>query len=599
MHCDFMSTLAESMQGPLQGFRSWAETPPLGWNSWDCFGTTITEEQARAQALAMSKWLLPHGYRYFVIDIQWYEPAPSGHAYRENAPLTLDPFGRLLPAPNRFPSAASGAGFSPLVAFVHELGLKFGLHLMRGIPRLAVTKDLPILGTRFRASDIVDKQRICPWNPDMYGVDPSKPGAQEYYDSVFALFAAWGVDFVKVDDIARPYHEHERELEIVRRAIDHTGRPMVLSISPGETAITAAEHVQEHANLWRISDDFWDNWMSLREQFERLRRWNPHRRPGNFPDADMLPLGVLNLGSRRSRFTPDEQVTVLSLWAIARSPLIFGGDMTRMDDTLLEWLTNDEVLEVNQRSTNNRPLFERAGLIGWAADAANGDVFLALFNARDRHPLRPDDADFSGTLASDSAATGELDIDVDLRGAARLVLLADDGQCNAAHHFIVWGDPRVELDTGEWVSLCGLQPENAVSWWGDVAVNRLPSGGSMQLASATVPTALGAHTATILEYRVPPNAVRFRCRAGFETTQAPTTGNQSARFLVFALGETDEKSDATLPIEVDLRDLGFRGEVRARELFERREVGPFEGTLSLSVRYHGAKLLRLSERREA
>ncbi|MGC4065531.1 MAG: glycoside hydrolase family 27 protein [Polyangiaceae bacterium] len=467
-----MSTDAGAMQGTLDGFRSWAVTPPLGWNSWDCFGTTITEEQARAQAIAMAKWLLPHGYRYFVIDIQWYEPAPSGHAYRENAPLTLDPFGRLLPAPNRFPSAVPGAGFSPLASFVHELGLKFGVHLMRGIPRLAVERDLPVLGTGFRASDIADKARICPWNPDMYGVDPSRPGAQEYYDSVFSLFASWGVDFVKVDDIARPYHEHERELEIVRRAIDKAGRPMVLSISPGETAITAAEHVQAHANLWRISDDFWDNWISLREQFERLSRWNPHRRPGNFPDADMLPLGVLNLGARRSRFNHDEQITLLSLWAISRSPLIFGGDMTAMDDALLALLTNDEVLEVDQLSTNNRPLFERDGLIGWCADCADGrDLFLALFNARDPFEFSPNTAAFSGTQRSDSALTDALEIEVDLRGADRLVLLADDDSCNAVHHFIVWGEPQLELDSGQWVSLCDIQPESAISWWGDVTVD--------------------------------------------------------------------------------------------------------------------------------
>ena len=138
----------------------------------------------------------------------------------------------------------------------------------------------------------------------MYGVDMSKPGAQAYYDSVFELIASWGVDFVKVDDISRPYHDHEREIEAIRRAIDRTGRPMVLSLSPGETALTAAEHVKRHANLWRISDDFWDTWPALHEQFARLRNWNPHRGPGHWPDADMLPLGVLELGKRTTRFTP-------------------------------------------------------------------------------------------------------------------------------------------------------------------------------------------------------------------------------------------------------------------------------------------------------
>ena len=120
----------------------------------------------------------------------------------------MDEWGRLLPAPNRFPSAAGGAGFRPLADFVHGLGLRFGVHLMRGVPRLAADRNLPILGSRHRCGDIADRVNICPWNSDMYGVDMSKPGAQAYYDSVFALVASWGVDFVKVDDISRPYHRN-------------------------------------------------------------------------------------------------------------------------------------------------------------------------------------------------------------------------------------------------------------------------------------------------------------------------------------------------------------------------------------------------------
>ena len=193
----------------------------------------------------------------------------------------------------------------------------------------------------------------------MYGVDMSKPGAQAYYDSVFELIASWGVDFVKVDDISRPYHDNEREIEAIRAAIDRTGRPMVLSLSPGETALTAAAHVQRHANMWRISDDFWDTWPSLKEQFARLRNWNPHRQPGAWPDADMLPFGVLAMGKRTTRFTRDEQITVMTLWAIARSPLMMGGDLTKLDDFTRGLLTNDEVLAVNQSSERNQPLFER------------------------------------------------------------------------------------------------------------------------------------------------------------------------------------------------------------------------------------------------
>jgi hypothetical protein len=372
-------------------FHAWAPTPPMGWNSWDAFGTSITEAQTKAQADYMAAHLKAHGWQYVVVDIQWYEPGAKTHDYRADAVLVMDEHGRLMPAVNRFPSAAGGAGFKPLADHVHGLGLKFGLHLLRGIPRQAVEKNLPILGTTLRAQDIADRSSVAGWNPDMYGVDMAKPGAQAYYDSVIALIASWGVDYLKVDDIARPYHQ--AEIEAIRAAIDRTGRPIVLSLSPGETPLSAAAHVRQHANLWRISDDFWDDWKSLRDQFGRLERWNPHRTEGAWPDADMLPLGVIALGQRSTRFTPDEQRTLMTLWSIARSPLMHGGDLTRTDDATLALLTNDQVLAVNQHSTNNRPLFDRDGLVAWMADVPDSrDKYLAVFNTRDRSPT----ADGSG-----------------------------------------------------------------------------------------------------------------------------------------------------------------------------------------------------------
>jgi hypothetical protein len=368
-------------------FLSWAETPPMGWNSWDCFATTVTEAQTKAQADYMATHLKSHGWEYIVVDIQWYEPGAKSFEYRQDAKLVLDEFGRLQPAVNRFPSAKDGAGFKALADYVHGLGLKFGIHLMRGIPRQAVEQNLPVKGAAgVRAADIADRASTCPWNPDMYGVDMNKAGAQAYYDSVFELIASWGVDYVKVDDMSRPYHEHQKEIEGVRTAIDHSGRAIVLSLSPGETPLDAAAHVSVHANLWRISDDFWDSWPALLEQFARLEKWNAFRGPGHWPDADMLPLGLIALGQRKTNFTPDEQRTLMTLWSIARSPLMHGGDMTKMDDFTLSLLTNDEVLAVNQRSENNRPFFNRGGLIAWTADVpgTNGtEKYLALFNTKD------------------------------------------------------------------------------------------------------------------------------------------------------------------------------------------------------------------------
>ncbi len=376
---------------PAKPFHRWAPTPPMGWNSWDCFGTTVTEAQTKAHADYMAEHLLPYGWEYVVVDIQWYEPDSSGHEYRPEADLHLDDYGRLLPAPNRFPSATGGAGFRPLGEYIHGKGLKFGIHLMRGIPRLAVKRNSPVLGTGFHAADIADTTDTCTWNPDMYGVDMTKPGAQEYYDSVFALLASWGVDFVKVDDISRPYHNNEKEIEAIRRAIDKTGRPIVLSFSPGATALTAGEHAAAHANMWRISDDFWDQWPELLKQFDRLRDWTPYRGSGYYPDADMLPLGIVDFG-RPTRFTPSEQVTLMTLWSIASSPLMYGGDLTKMDKATLALITNREVLEINQHSINGRELMRCEDFAVWGAEAPDsGDRYLAVFNLGEKRQAIPFD----------------------------------------------------------------------------------------------------------------------------------------------------------------------------------------------------------------
>jgi len=377
-----------------------ADQPPMGWNSWDCFGTTITEEQTKAQADYMAKNLKAHGWEYVVVDIQWYEDGTKGprdiQNYLANAYLTpqevrkyhgtahynLDEFGRFVPSPTRFPTAANGAGFKALADYVHGLGLKFGVHIVRGIPREAVEKNMSIKGTQLHAADVADKQNLCPWNPDMYGVDMTKPGAQEYYNSEYQLFADWGVDLVKVDDAsARKYQQPE--IEGIRKAIDKTGRPMVLSLSPGATPLTAGSNVEMNANIWRVSDDFWDRWLSLYEQFKRLADWTPYRGPGHFPDGDMLPLGMVKL-NQPTKFTRDEQYTLMTLWSIARSPLIHGGDLTKTDDFTLSLLTNDEVLAVDQKSANNHELFNHDKLVAWVADVpGSADKYLAVFNAQD------------------------------------------------------------------------------------------------------------------------------------------------------------------------------------------------------------------------
>jgi alpha-galactosidase len=361
----------------------WENKPAMGWNSWDCFATTVTEAQIRAEASVMKEKLASHGWSLITVDIQWYEPNATGFDYRKDAKLDMDEWGRLMPATNKFPSVVGGNGFKPLADHIHRLGLRFGVHLMRGIPRQAVAAKTPVKGTSFTAADIADVNNVCRWNGDMYGVDMSKPGAQEYYNSVFDQFASWGIDFVKVDDLSAPYHK--AEIEAIRNAIDHTGRQIVFSTSPGATPVSEGGHISTHANMWRISDDFWDNWPLLLAQFARLRDWTPYRGPGHYPDADMLPIGVIQMGKSRTHFTRDEQFSLLTLWCIARSPLILGADLTKLDNFTLSLLTNDAVISVNQDSANNRELFHHDGLYGWVSDIPGSkDKYLALFNTRDK-----------------------------------------------------------------------------------------------------------------------------------------------------------------------------------------------------------------------
>ncbi len=364
---------------------SLAPTPPMGWNSWDSYGTTVRENQVKANADFMADKLAQYGWKYITVDIQWYEPNAQGHDYKPGAKLSMDEYGRLTPAANRFPSAANGAGFKSLADYVHRKGLKFGIHIMRGIPRQAVDANTPILGSSHRAAEIADREHICEWNPDMYGVDMSKPGAQDYYDSIAKLYASWGVDFIKADDMSRPYEQRRPEVVALSKAIRKAGRPMVLSLSPGPAPVKDAADLEQWAQMWRISDDFWDDWKLLRKQFDYTRDWAPNvGKNDTWPDADMLPMGALRVtdanGPKSSKFTPDEQRTVMTLWSIFRSPLIFGGDLPTSDAASIALLTNPEVIAVDQHSTGNRQMLDRGDTRSWIADAPGAAQYVAVFN---------------------------------------------------------------------------------------------------------------------------------------------------------------------------------------------------------------------------
>lgn len=375
--------------------KDFIKKPPMGWNSWDCYGAGVTEDELLGNAEFMRDRLKQYGYQYVVCDIQWYEPAAKGNVYNNFADLCMDEYSRLIPAVNRFPSSANGAGFKPIADKIHSMGLKFGIHIMRGIPRQAVHRNTRIYGTTARARDIASQFSLCPWNTDMYGVDTEKRGAEEYYDSLFKLYASWGVDFVKVDDIANtefspqnPYSA-EKEIEMIRAAIDRSGRDMVLSLSPGPAPLNKAEHLSKNANMWRISGDFWDRWDKLLNMFSLCEKWYPYVKDGSFPDCDILPLGKLCIdGSymgdmgRDSGFTKEEQKTMMTLWAVFRSPLFFGGELRLTDNYTLSLVTNPEVINVNQNSEKPLFVYNKGGIAVWQTKIENCTA-VAVFNLSD------------------------------------------------------------------------------------------------------------------------------------------------------------------------------------------------------------------------
>ncbi|MEI9978980.1 MAG: glycoside hydrolase family 27 protein [Edaphobacter sp.] len=373
-----------------------AETPPMGWNSWDAYGPTINESQFRANMVVLAAQLKEFGWQYVVIDEGWYLENPEVASVPDELRYTVNARGQYEPALNRFPSAKNGVGFKPLSDAAHADGLKFGIHIIRGIPKQAVKTNPRIGRTSYRVAMAADTDDKCPWNPDNFGVKANAAG-QAWYDALMKQYAAWGVDYIKVDCIAsHPYKG--AEIGMIHKAIARSGRPMVLSLSPGPTALENAAEVGKNAQLWRISDDVWDRWdktdgkdwpQSVKGQFAVIASWAKYTRAGNWPDADMLPIGQLRPApgwgsARASRLTEEEQRTMVTLWAMARSPLFIGGNLTMMDDAMKSLLTDPGVIEVDQHSMEARLLGRHGDLVAWASVSANRDRnYLALFNVGD------------------------------------------------------------------------------------------------------------------------------------------------------------------------------------------------------------------------
>ena len=381
-----------------------AQTPPMGWNSWNSLDFRATEADIKNVADYMSENLLEYGWEYVVIDAGWHYPPEitCNDGKMDNIPQNLDEYGRLIPDVKKYPSADNNVGFKDLADYIHSKGLKFGIHIMRGIPWNAAASDLPVKDSEFNASEIADPENNCEWNKSMHGLK-DYTGSKAYYSSLVELYSDWGVDFIKADDMIRPLHEHE--LTALAEAINEIDPDIVLSLSPGKAKIADAQTLTKTSEMWRVSNDFWDHWKYVVPTFQLLKDWTPYRGYGNWPDADMLPFGKLRknggdewVASRLnatpesiideySRLTPDEMYTVMTLWSIAKSPLMLGGYLPENCELTNKLITNKEVIQINQQSQNNKEVYNHNNTIAWKAldNENNGTSYIAVFNLSDEN----------------------------------------------------------------------------------------------------------------------------------------------------------------------------------------------------------------------
>ena len=579
-------------------FHSWAATPPMGWNSWDCFGPTVTEAEVKSNADYMSKYLKPYGWDYIIVDIRWYVGNDKAHGYNEKDPdYVLDQYGRFLPAVNRFPSAAGGKGFKSLADYLHKKGLKFGIHIMRGIPVIAVKQNLPIKGTNFTARDIYSEKDQCTWLHDMYTVVPGKPGAQEYYNSLFELYASWGLDFVKIDDLSSPIY-FEEEINMIRKAIDHTGRKIVLSTSPGETPIAHADHVQKNANMWRTVGDFWDSWQQLKDHFEVFDRWNKWRSYGAYPDGDMLPLGRIGIRAERgdprmTSFTKDEQYTLMTLWTIFKSPLMFGGNLPDNDPFTLSLLTNKNVLKVLNESTNNKPLFTDKDKAAWIADEpGTGAKYLAVFNTQDQKLVTEEKAVWNSGLITKSTPKQSVLADVDISGAKKLHLVVNDAGDKTDWDHADWIEPTL-YNGKDSLKLTSLKWIKATSGWEKPKVNQSVSGNALTVNKVKYENGIGTHSNSIIEFDIPEGYTRFKALVGLDEACVTQNTGGTVEFFVFTENPSGPAPPSSAKIFINLKNIGLPDEYLITDLWSGKVLGKYSGEFVPEINLHGAGLYKI------
>lgn len=555
-------------------FRTWAQTPPMGWNSWDCYYSSVTEKEVLQNARYMAENDLPrYGWEYVVVDIRWYcdHPSLGGGNYNQTGTqgYVLDEYGRYLPSPRRFPSAmqeGTNRGFKALADSIHRLELKFGIHIMRGVPSSVVGSGRYKLKGQESTpwSEVYSGTTSpCTWLKDNLLVKNNEAG-QLYYNSIMDLYAEWGVDFIKVDDLSRPFYTDE--LRMIRKAIDQTGRPMVLSLSPGKTPYAQAQECLDNANQWRMLDDLWDNWSSVDAVFNEADAWSPYTRTGNYADCDMLPMGQIAMTiadpgyatadpGRRTRLTQHEQVSMMTLWGICRSPLFFGGEMTRNDAFTLSLLKNAEYHQMHSFGRNARQVLtdEDTGQTAWTSrDSLTGNLYLALFQRDNSRWVQSSKALYKSEVVAYTTDGHAVDVHIPWpEGKKTLVLVMDDGGDNFNYDHADWVNPTLILRDGTEVPLTGAMKtrDYTNSYFNRVTENRnVANGGPMTVLGTTYERGFSADANAALFFQIPEemDVVAFRGMGAADDSGINQTGSTtSLRFMVFDQNPLAEEQDNT------------------------------------------------------
>ncbi|MGA9118812.1 MAG: NPCBM/NEW2 domain-containing protein [Bacteroidota bacterium] len=372
-----------------------------------------------------------------------------------------------------------------------------------------------------------------------------------------------------------------------------------LQKTPGPTPLHDAEHVSAHANMWRIIGDFWDSWPQLEEHFSLFEQWVPRMRPGRWPDGDMLPLGRIGLRAeqgepRMTHFTRDEQSTLMSLFLICRSPLMFGGNLPDNDQFTLNLISNEEALSVLQKSRNNRLLVDDGERIIWVADdAGSSDTYVALFCV-DRRPIVESKAVWSSKSLTCKAGEQSDRVKANIRGARKLYLVVAPGPDNNDWDHADWIEPKL-IGRNDTLSLTGITWVSATSGWSTARVGRSVGGNALTVDNTVYADGIGTHATSVIEYDIPQGYDTFSAIVGLDKECVDHIEGATVKFLLFTEYPTGSAPADSITISLTAEQLGVKGTWRVRDLWGRKDLGELGNGISLSVRSHGSRLLRIRE----